>query len=343
MSYTFTQMKERLWELGHFNNPENPTHLRYEELGVLEPSSTSFQTALRSFQEFMAPDYMAMGVRYLNKTPKLDGVLGEASRALFEVQRCGCPDYPIEGQAGGGSGSWPEGCHPEYPDDHVMSIYLNKSNMPSFLGSRDDPNSACERALDLCIRSYARVGLRIIRLQSASSASSVMSFTRGRGWIGLAIVPSSFSCRMGQIWAKFDTSYSPSALIDQWARLFAHELGHNCGWGHWRGGIMNPSIIGGVYDVDEWVNDPSWERVKRSFGGKPIDNGGPTPPNPPGDGEALIFRGQVDAYGAQTGNFYGTYQLGNVPPPNVGAVVDGESLFDPEARLNRKRIKPYNQ
>jgi hypothetical protein len=214
------------------------------QYGHLKKNHTpdDFQKALVNFRSFMEP--------YSN----LD------TDSLFEVPRCGMPDNEIKT----GSGSWKVGCH--VAGKHSALYRVDKRRMPSFLVSTFEP------AWELMRQAYEEIGLSIIRDDNTEKYNSLVTFEKGRGWIGLAIVGRGHTCNT-RIWAKFDTVYKPNDLLNQWARLLAHELGHNCGLSHSRGGIMNPSILPGKFDRTAWLNDPSYEILKRWFGIKPT-----TPP-----------------------------------------------------------------
>lgn len=198
---------------------------------------------------------------------------------LFDIPRCGCPDVATEdypyvtkdelSTLATGSGAWPAGCHPDWPNNHSMVYSVNKSRMPSFLDSVFEP------AWDLCAQAYADIGLVLIRDDGNPNVNSIITFERGAGWIGLAIVPGSGLRCNSKIWAKFDYRYRPSDLLNQWARLLAHEIGHNNRLSHTRGGIMNPSITSGVFTPTAWRNDPSFKYLKAFYGGEPVQ---PKPP-----------------------------------------------------------------
>lgn len=178
----------------------------------------------------------------------------------FTIQRCGCPDFAADGT---GSGSWPSGCHPSWPNNHAVSYQVNKARMPGFL------NDVFERSWDLCAQAYADIGMVLVREDSNPKANSYVTWERGNGWIGLATVPRNPRCS-ARIFAKFSWGYEPRDLVNQWARLLAHELGHNMSMSHTRGGIMNPSIIGGVFTPTAWRGDPAFNTLKRYFGGEPV-------------------------------------------------------------------------
>lgn len=192
--------------------------------------------------------------------------------SLFSIERCGCPDITPDAT---GSGSWRAGCPstPEWPNNHAVIYRVDKSRMPSYL--RD----SFEDAWALMVQAYADVGLAIIRRDAGSTYNSLVTFEPGRGWIGLAIVGRNHTCGT-RMWAKFDTRYGSSfsreRLIWQWAFLLAHELGHNCGLGHTRGGIMNPSLINGTFHPDQWRrSDPAFPSHKRWYGGEPLTDSAP--------------------------------------------------------------------
>lgn len=303
------QLIERLFQLGHFRL-SNLTVSEAQELSLIAPQ---VKAAVKSYQNFMAHDYQRIAASH-HTAGVCDGIVGPVTQALMNVPRCGMADFA---RAETGSGSWPVGCHETWPDNHAFTVNVDKSGLPSFLGSPSDPNSVFEQAWDLTRLAYADMGIVFEREDGNGSANTSVTFVRGNGWIGLAIVPSNPHCA-DSIWAKFDNRYSPSALIDQWSRLLTHEFGHNMGLAHSRGGIMNPSIIGGTFDPNEWRGDPSEPTLTRWFGGEPVDLGDPPdPPDPPptGDGERLRFSGQLEARGVASGKFYGNYKMDFVGPP----------------------------
>jgi hypothetical protein len=186
----------------------------------------------------------------------------------FKVERCGCPDI-LPAQLNSGSGSWPTGCNPEFPKNHTVVYKVDKSRMPSYL------KDTFEESWNLMTQAYANVGLMILRADVEKHFNSLVTFESGRGWLGLAIVGKGQRCST-KMWAKFDTSYGKTfgkdKLISQWAFLLAHELGHNCGLGHTRGGIMNASLINGTFHPDQWRrNDPAFPTHTRWYGGNPIE------------------------------------------------------------------------
>jgi hypothetical protein len=258
----------RLFELGHFNNPAHPTGVTRDELATLKLHHAPVRTAIQSVQEFMALDVDRLALEEHGRIGIADGDIGPATAKLFEVERCGCPDYSIEGAVAeeAGRGSWPVGCHREFPNNHAFALFIDKSGMPGYLRPHFDV------AWLLCRQAYADIGIVFFEVDSQSKANTVVTWQRGRGWIGLAIVPRSPQCR-DRIWAKFDNRYQPRDMVNQWARLLAHEFCHNMGLSHTRGGIMNPSIVSGPFTPTAWRGDPSEPALTRFFGGQPVDLG----------------------------------------------------------------------
>lgn len=305
----------RLWDLGHFHNPANPTGVKESDLATLKLTDKVVRVAMASYQEFMAVDFDRFSAVHHGRPGICDGDVGPASIDLLNIERCGHPDYEMSVEAATGSGSWPAGCHPDWPGVHTFTVQVDKSGMPSFLGQKDDPNSLFEQAFARMREAYANIGIVFIREDKNNKANTLVSWQRGSGWIGLAIVPNRFSCGL-RIWAKFDNRYAPSQMFDQWARLLAHEFGHNMGMSHSRGGIMNPSISSGPFTKTAWRGDPSEAILRRNFGGEPIvinppkpeppkpDDPKPDDPNPPVPGR-VYFSGEITAYvdGQPIGDF----------------------------------------
>lgn len=188
---------------------------------------------------------------------------GMSDEEVFNIPRCGCPDFDTTG-----SGSWPKGCDPDNLNVHSALYFVDKSNMPSYL------NDTFEDSWELMRKAYANIGFKVRRSNSRSNYNSIVTFQPGSGWIGLAIVGRGQTCRT-RMWAKFDNRYGSTfdkmRRIYQWAFLIAHEIGHNCGMSHTRGGIMNASLINGIFYEDQWRrNDPAFSILKRYYDGNPI-------------------------------------------------------------------------
>lgn len=298
----------KLWDLGHFINPAHPTGVTEDDLPNLKLTDASVKIAIQSFQEFMSADFDRLSNQHHGRIGIADGEVGPATTDLFAVERCGYPDYTIE--AANGAGSWPANCRADHPNTHTFSVQVNKSGMPSYLRETFEP------AFELVRQAYANMGILFIREDDNDRANTLVTWQRGSGWIGLAIVPNSPRCG-DRIWAKFDNRYQPSQLLDQWARLLAHEFGHNMGMSHSRGGVMNPSITSGKFTPTAWRGDPSESILRRYFGGVPVDiGGGPVdPPPPPPSGAKHYFVGGFELKQVGSDASLGEFIL--VPKPEV--------------------------
>lgn len=226
--------------------------------------------AIASYQDFMSEPLDRLCLAHHSRPAHADGDVGPATRELFALPRCGCPDYGPDVAAATGSGSW-AGCH-GIGNYHSALVHVDDDGIPDFLLPHFDD------VWDRTIASFAAIGLKFVWTNDKSEANITMSFVdRSRGWIGLAIVGSGQSCD-SQIWCRYLATWEPSDIVSMWTELLMHELGHNTGLQHSRGGIMAPSLIYGLPPT--WKGDPSEPILKRLYGGVPIP-GGPEPPGPP--------------------------------------------------------------
>lgn len=242
----------------------NSGHLLYprgERRSLVSVGGMPVTDAIASYQDFHAQVLDPLCLKHHGRTLHTDGHPGPATQELWSMPRCGCCDYGPDVQAATGTGSW-AGCH-GIGDFHAAKVYIDKSDMPSFL---DD---AVEEVWDNTVTAYDAIGLRWLRTDDRAEANTVISWEKGRGWIGLAIVGQGQSCG-STIWAKFDTGYNPVKTVRMWSGLFCHELGHNAGLDHTRGGIMNPYLLDGPAS---WEDDPSLPVLVRKYGGKPVGGG----------------------------------------------------------------------
>jgi hypothetical protein len=267
-----TDIIQLLWDTGHFRNPDRMTDVQEDDLKDLTLDDPVVKEAVASYQEFFKDEYEGFGKLTMQRSVQVDGVIGPATMELFSMERCGCPDFETTAQATG-SGSWPSGCHSEFPSNHAVTVSVDKRRMPRFL------NDSFESIWDRVVECYADIGMALIRKDGATRPNIEFYWTNLPGsTIGLAIVPNGPGCRSA-IWCRYDVGYNPRDTFNQWARLIAHEIGHNMSLRHTRGGVMNPSILRGEFTSTAWRGDPSERILSRYFGGEPI--GGPAPPPPP--------------------------------------------------------------
>jgi hypothetical protein len=261
---TERQIIQLLWDLGHFRNPAHPEtqNVAPGNLDGLRFGDAVVKAAARSYQEFMAVALEPLSALHHGRMPVYDGEIGPATRELFTIERCGCPDFAAAVDAATGSGSWPTGCQQQYAAHHAITVNVKPAGIPVFL------RPVWETVWANVESAYAEIGLQLIRADGNVAANIQISFEPLSGsTIGLAIVGQGQRCGTS-IWAKFDPGYQPSNIVREWTSLVKHELGHNMGLSHSQGGVMNPSIVPGL--PVSWIGDPSASILTRWFGGQPV-------------------------------------------------------------------------
>lgn len=289
---TDRQVIEHLWQTGHFCNPAFPNtfNIREQDLPILKITDGAVIQALSSYQNFFGPQLDELTFKHYMRPAITDGGFGAATAELIEMPRCGQPDYgylddngkihrgsPF--QAATGSGNW-QGCH-GVGDFHCAVVkVMNPGSCPSHL------KPVFEEVKKRVSAAYAELGLRLIWDDNANNPEIEFSFvSNSSGWIGLALIGNGVRC--GQtIWCRYLASYRGQDVAREWTTLIKHELGHNCGLQHSRGGVMNPSIVPGL--GISWKGDPHYETLVRKFGGQPVDIPGPGPGPQPPKGEVII-------------------------------------------------------
>ncbi|MGB0758677.1 MAG: hypothetical protein ACPGPS_04060 [Rubripirellula sp.] len=218
-----------------------------------------------------------------------DGRIGGYTAAAMALPRCGHADDDIL-QPAIGTGGW-KNCHGA-SDHHKAIVLVDPKNNPHDAATFRSILSRVQRA-------YAKIGMLFVFCQKtgngmrdlltnktiSGNVNIEFSFQIGSGWIGLAIVGNGHNQMCSaKIWCRYHYPYRPSNIVREWTTLVKHELGHNCGLRHTRGGVMNPSLVNGL--AADWVDsDPSTGLLKRWFSGVPIplDGDGDNPPGDDGD------------------------------------------------------------
>jgi hypothetical protein len=278
MAITEQEAIQRLWDLGHFANPAKADTFNVEEkdLGKLRLEDEVVRQAIASYQDFMAIDGDRLSLDHHGRPMIHDGDVGPATKDLLEIERCGNPDYYREPLPAVGTGGWAR-CH-DIGNFHAAKVKLIPSGMPSWMTQQ----VFRERIWPQVVAAYDEIGLHWILVDSGFSNTTLEFVSRSSGWIGLAIVGRGQGCN-DEIWSRYLATYtggsSLESKIQQWVTLIKHELGHNSGLGHSRGGVMNPSIINGL--PVSWKNDPSESQLRKWYGGEPVPGGNPLPPDTP--------------------------------------------------------------
>lgn len=204
---------------------------------------------------------------------------------LLTIPRCGEPDILTDLNKVGRGGNWPR-CH-SIGEFHAANIRV-LNNPPAHLAR----NGNFEEVIRRVTAANAAIGLQLywsgpgspIQDGKTGYQLTVQFVTRSSGWIGLAQVASNRPCN-SVLWSRYLASYLRSSTDEtirrMWSILFLHELGHNMGTSHTRGGIMNPGILS---LPATWAGDPLW-----TSGWLPARYGGIAIPAPPKDDDWGIY------------------------------------------------------
>lgn len=296
------------YETGAFWASDEGRNVRPEDLGTLTLEDRVVKEALRARSIAQVTDYAPAVLEAHGREPDFDGQVGPAMESMLATPRCHVPDYAppkdvkfvfpdpdlqevVERmQADGtaeafGDGNW-RGCW-DVGQFHAASVRVHKRG----IGSHLDP--VFRDVLGRVHQAYAGVGLLFHFIDSESMQDILTGekwddriniefifVQRSSGWIGLAIVGQNQTCS-SNIWCKYKAGYRGSSVAREWTTLIKHELGHNCGMGHFpgRNNVMNPSLIEGL--PTEWSDrDSSTAWLRRRFGGEPVPIDGPPGPGP---------------------------------------------------------------
>lgn len=274
-----------------------------EDFLELEADDAARTEMLRLAQEWRAEEYQQAALEAYGRGTTIDGKPGPATYAMMEMPRCGCPDYaPPRAEGDGaigaiGSGPW-KGCH-GVGEFHAAHWQYQNEPPAHMLKDAGDGETVFTKVLRKVRQVNAKKGLLCyysgpgvieeFHPKDMKSIQSKVSWTRGAGWIGLAIVGSGRLTCVNEIWVRYDnrwaSSYDIENLILGLVLLKLHEQAHNEGLGHTRGGIMNPTL--GLRTNPSWEGDVAEKWQRTQFGGVPVpipgDGDDPKPPPPPDD------------------------------------------------------------
>lgn len=278
---------------GHHNNPMIRAafvHLTEDDWNAMTPEDELGMLLVRSFQMSMAAEHESNCWKHHKQAAQYDGLIGKATEDTLRAERCGCEDYlALETLEATGRGSWPSGCHPDYPNNHVTYVYFDMR------GASSQVKSWWAEVWGMVQEAYREIGLLILETDDSSKANHVLSFeSLGGSTIGLAIVGTGQRCNT-QIWLKIDKNYLPSAV--RVAQVVAHEFAHNMGVGHIAGDpIQNSSVVNQDWN-GSFKGTALGNVLSQMFGGEPVPRiGGPQPPDepqPPTGGGKIALRGKI--------------------------------------------------
>ena len=308
---------QEVWDTGNFFSPEalKICKVSRKDLDILTLNDRVSQAALASYQHITGIELDKHTLEYHGRLSRADGIAGPATLETVEAKRdCRVPDFfdPESAEyarALGTSGNWKR-CH------NIGDFHAANCNITNQAPAHVRPHFA--EVLRRCRTAYADIGLMLyfggvgspIQDNKSGYQLTASFVNSSSGWIGLAQVSSNMTCS-SQMWSRYLSSYmrsssSAESIIRQWAVLFLHEWGHNCGSGHTSGGIMNPSILS---LPATWKGDTAESWFRTRYGGKPVprpdDPDTPKPPDPKPNG--LQFDGTIKA--SLNGVSLGEFQL----------------------------------
>jgi len=213
-----------------------------------------------------------------------------------------------------GSGSFPAGCDPDWPDRHVATVYFDKNTFPNGFfhenvtsgdldglveakvwGTREkvmdlySGRTILDVAWDLFVLTYIRVGILHKQVSDAASANIVIRGKRIPGNVVGYAYFNNGSCD-DQVDHFLDTGYRPGLLT--FTQLLSHEGGHNNNLDHEfrrehiHHGIMSyndPDLYWGFSTGEglyQLPRDPSHDDLARYYGTEPFPVNEPVEPGP---------------------------------------------------------------
>lgn len=300
------------WRTGHAWNPAYPGLRNLDEAAVLkmDGSERDAKDLVASRQASDVNAELLVAAYHAGRAIQYDGEIGPATRALVDLPRCPLPDHPPPPEAAfdygdpdlnaavrsqqefanyvGGSGSWPKGCDPQWPDVHSVVTLINTGGASA---SQKERLTEVLKLVEECEAEFGQHLRHVVTPNTYASPQHNVVFGPIPGSvIGYNYFPTPNTCRQ-TVQGKIDSTFGASAIT--LANLFVHEYkGHGDGLQHTRGGIMNPSII--TINPLSWKGDPSESIKRRYFGGAPVPSGPTDPPPPTGPKPVLttfVLRG----------------------------------------------------
>lgn len=287
------QEREAIGRLLHLGYQYHPAFPEAGNLADASPQSVrkltfkddEVRAMVAGHQTFLSRDFNRYAGEAHGRAGYPDGVIGPATHAHIMQERCEVPDFFPPGETAEilktGTGNW-KGCWGT-TDFHHCRDKVDPRLMPEHV-KRVWP--AIVRAAQ---EAYAAVGLFWDPSEEWTQFNTALYFvSKSSGWIGLASVMNGRTCTesgFNSYANYYGRGQSDAWNTQHWAVLVLHEKGHNCGFQHTNGDIMNPSLRPGTKPT--WIGDQLESSLRGKFGGVPYPLGGTTPPPvtpPPGGG-----------------------------------------------------------
>lgn len=271
---------KRLKELGHFDNPElfEEGEISNEDIAKMTKYDHEVHLAMRSFEGMMEKDMHQLSLVHHYKTADIENGLGAGDPSdpaladLFEVPRCGYPDYLPKQLIQ--AGSWQEQC----ARVDGVTVDVDSSRAPA------KTKASFELVKTRVRQAFWAIGCKLIDAVAGRVTNINMDWRSLFGsTIGYASLHAGSCNSTG--FCQLDSGFD--ANIEAIMELWTHEHGHNMNLGHKPRGIMTASL-GSVVKFEGWTeNDPATATLRNFFPWGPI----PFEPEPgpgPGPGPFVV-------------------------------------------------------